>query len=316
MIDVIAESEDKKYAKISLKGLNPLMSKTISTALERTILSSIEACSPVFISLNNFTNYFDNDVFKEKFIQIRSNIENIKLISNKNIVLNYSGKVFGELKVKDLKVTSFSLGNNTVEFLNPEDTILTVGIAEGYDINLNIHVFKGVYFSTTEDNVFFVKKHKGGMIDDTDIICNSNYNPIDKVKTKIFSGDGVDELIIDIHTDGRVTAISAFKLAWNKLYSIFDSYRQSIDLLTDNFIETFDEVEKDENVIKTLEELPLNSNEYNFVKINYRYLKDFLEDFGSENMKSMFTTNNIPFDENELRQRLESMGIKVRKRLN
>lgn len=319
MINIIATGDDNKYAKIAIEGLDPLLSKTISTALERTIISCTKACAPVYFTFNSFTNYFKTEFLLEEFIQIRSNIENIKLISSLDrFNLHYSGSLKGELKVKDLKVSSFTLNDkgNDIKFLNPEDVILTVGIPEGHNIDLNINISKNKYFATTEEN----ETRLGLDLDsfeNTFIPCNSMYNPIKKVKTQIFEKDGEDTLVVEITTDGRVTAVEALKSAWNNLLVTFKHYTSSLDKLDDNAYyssEFIDTNEGSETLIRTLEDLPLNTNEYNFVKLNYRYLEEFLKDFGSDNMKEMFKSNNVPFDEEELKTRLESLGIKVSKR--
>lgn len=330
-------------AVIELGYVPTLLSQTIATAITRTLLSSVESYAPVYFVLNNLPNYFNSD-FKEKFIEIRTNIENIKVNSQQEFGLQYSGEIVGQLLAKDLTI----LSSNPVSILNPNQVILTTNSREPMKVNLFIKFEKGVYFRTPEEaerlrdinnlnKSFSTSNDKIAYNENMKsiIFCNSIFSPIIKVRHILTQSnmDNYDNIEFEIQTDGRVTALNAMKYAVELLRDGINNINNSFDNVvipsnslssppitmednSDNIFNRGDSVIQSTHKIKTLEELQLTDQQYNFIKTNYRDLNELstdLQENGLSNVKKLFQTNNTKYTEEELIKAFEKLNIDILK---
>lgn len=331
---IITEDDNtKSQGIIEIEGVHTLLSQTIATALDRTLLSLIPSYAPVYYTLNQLTNYQDSPSFREKFLEIRTNIESIRAKSNTDFTLEYNGQVVGQLLAKDLKVI-----NGNVELLTPNQIILTSSSPEPIQVNLKIVFEKGVYYRTTEDmqiNNNYIKS--SNLVSDTEshttssnyiIPVNSVFNPVIKVKSHIVK-DGVsinDNLVYEIQTDGRVTYLEALQQASSILAPTLQDISSQLSILSttpvikqqpDNSNDTFDRGDTHQQTykkIRTLEDLKLTPQQYNFIKLQYKGLKDLSKDIEFNqlnNIYRLFNNNNVAYTEQELKEAFASLGLNL-----
>ena len=241
---------DNYYCKLKVTPLERGYGMTLGNSLRRVLLSSLPGAAAVAIQIDGVSHEFCAvDGIREDVTEIILNIKNI--IFTINADKNESGdfgdqdKTFevrlstelpsieAQLKagVKDeelvySKVVTASMIDLTstedIKVVNGDQAICT--LSAGASLNMVLLVRNGVgYVSATENKVFCKDVHSraNGFLP-----IDSIFTPVERCKyevskTRYLDNFDCDQLILEVWTDGSVTATNAVALAAKFLYEHF-----------------------------------------------------------------------------------------------
>ena len=241
---------DNNYCKLKVTPLERGYGMTLGNSLRRVLLSSLPGAAAVAVQIDGVSHEFCAvDGIREDVTEIILNIKNI--IFTINADKNESGdfgdqdKTFevrlsielpsieAQLKagVKDeelvySKVVTASMIDLTstedIKVVNGDQAICT--LSAGASLNMVLLVRNGVgYVSATENKVFCKDVHSraNGFLP-----IDSIFTPVERCKyevskTRYLDNFDCDQLILEVWTDGSVTATNAVALAAKFLYEHF-----------------------------------------------------------------------------------------------
>lgn len=199
-------TEDKNRSKAVLEPLAPGYGTTIGNALRRVLLASLPGAAVVGAKIEGATHEFMAlPNIKEDILEIILNLKKIRLHLDEGVdEARLELKAFGEKVVTAADITKQA----GVEITNPESVIAHLTDMGG-KLNMEIFVRRGVGYETIESRE--EKKNELGFID-----VDSIYSPVFTVGLDIESvrvGKMVnwEKLVLEIETDGTITAEEAFK---------------------------------------------------------------------------------------------------------
>lgn len=208
-------NEDGAKATFEITPLYPGYGMTLGNSLRRVILSSLPGAAVTAVKIHGAAHEFSTlDNVKEDVIEIILNLKQlrVKLHSDEEfITISKSGK--GEVTAKDIKV------NQNVEVVNPDLHIATLDNAKS-KFDIEIKVEKGRGFVPVE-------KREGEKLGIGMIAVDALYAPIKRVrynveKTRVGQMTDLDKLVLEVETDGTVSAEAAV--------------RQASEILVDHFL--------------------------------------------------------------------------------
>ncbi|MCD5382768.1 DNA-directed RNA polymerase subunit alpha [Candidatus Gracilibacteria bacterium] len=221
----------------SLFTLSPLPNgygMTLGNSLRRVLLSSLPGVAITAVKLKGATNdYSTVDGIKDSLLDI---ILNLKLVRFKK-----SGKDAEFVTIKKKGAGTITAGDietsANIEVLN-KDFVITE-ISSNTDFEMTLLVEKGVGYVP-------VKERKNNTNDDLSefIFIDANFSPVQKVKydvDQIRVGDmmNLDELKIEIETDGSMESIDALKFSSNILNSYFALFNEEEEIIEEDFVSDF-----------------------------------------------------------------------------
>ena len=199
-------TEEKNRFKAVLEPLAPGYGTTLGNALRRVLLASLPGAAVIGAKIEGATHEFMAlPNIKEDVLEILLNLKKIRLrlddgVDEARLVLS----AFGE-KVVTAKDITKQAG---VEITSPEVVIAHLTDMGG-KLDMEIFVRRGVGYETIESRE--VKKNELGYID-----VDSIYSPVltvglDIENVRVRKMVNWEKLILDIETDGTMTAEEAFK---------------------------------------------------------------------------------------------------------
>lgn len=212
-------------AKISAYPFETGYAITLAHPIRRLLMSSSVGYSVVGIKIDGVTHEFDSirgvtEDVSLFIINLRKLQFKIKDPEETNVVVNYSFSGEKILLGSDLKT-------DKVDIINPDTYIATINDNTKIDFSLIIN--KGIGYVSSEDI--------RGTILDTFIPIDAYFTPVKKIVYEIENilvkdDPTFEKVIFDIETDGRISAIEAFKYAisiMSKQMSIFDKELNILD---------------------------------------------------------------------------------------
>lgn len=214
----ITESNTEDYGVFSISPLERGFGNTLGNSLRRVLLSNIEGYSLFAIKVPNANHEFQTlPGVKEDLTQIILNL--------KKLIIKIDSDVFGETEQKNTKLEKWptlkiEVNGGTVTgadietpagftIVNKDIYIATVDANHKFKMELYARTGRG--FKTFEENK--------ELIDAINTIAvDSNFSPVVKVSYKVneiktSKNDTSDELILEIATNGSVTAKDALSLS-------------------------------------------------------------------------------------------------------
>jgi len=199
-------TEDKNRAQAILEPLAPGYGTTIGNALRRVLLASLPGAAVIGAKIEGATHEFMAlPNIKEDILEIILNLKKIRLHLDEGVdEARLELKAFGEKVVTAADITKQA----GVEITNPESVIAHLTDMGG-KLNMEIFVRRGVGYETIESRE--EKKNELGFID-----VDSIYSPVytvglDVENVRVGKMVNWEKLILDIETDGTMTAEEAFK---------------------------------------------------------------------------------------------------------
>ena len=273
--------EDSSFGRFVIEPLERGYGRTLGNSLRRVLLSSLPGVAVTSVKIDGVVHEFSTvPGVKEDVTEI---VLNIKGINAKLHTDDLPKKVFIDVE-GPCEITAGSIiADADVEILNPDLHIATVGA--GGKLNMELTMDKGRGYIPAEQN-----KQSQTVIGV--IPVDSIYTPVLKVNytvenTRVGQFTDFDKLIIEVTTDGTLTAQEAVSLGAKVL-------TEHLNLFVDLSGDAFDGdiiVEKDDKGVSkilemTIEELDLSVRSFNCLKrAGINTVQDLTEKTEDEMMK-------------------------------
>ncbi len=201
-ISLLVENEEDKSATFVVRPLTQGFGQTLGNSLRRVLLSSIEGAAVTEARFAGVPHQFTTiEGVKEDVVQLTLNLKKIqlKIEGEEKVALSVSAKGEGEVTAGDLEVPA------GVEVIN-KDLVLATLTSKTSELNAEFLAEKGYGFSPSEER----ETARVGAI-----ALDAVFSPVVKVsyrveKTRARGASNLDELIIDVQTDGTATPREAF----------------------------------------------------------------------------------------------------------
>lgn len=253
-------SQDGNTAKFLIKPLDRGYGMTLGNSLRRVLLSSIPGAAIVDVKIEGVDHEFTTipGVY-EDVMEITLNLKNIVFHADTDDE-SFEQKL--ELYAEGptvVKAEDFNLVDG-IEIINPDQVIAT--LSEGAKLQLTVTVRLGRGYVSANENKSYSKYQLGV------IPIDSLYTPVKRVIYHVEEKPGqIDELLIEIETNGAISAKESLALASKILVDYFEVF---VDLSTRAQNYDFIAEEEEEPVSKKsdtkIEQLDLSVRTYNSLK--------------------------------------------------
>jgi DNA-directed RNA polymerase subunit alpha len=248
------ESADTpNYAKFIAEPFEAGYGHTIGNSLRRTLLSSLEGAAITSVRIEGAPHEFSSlPGVVEDVVEIILNLKRVKFKAHDHEVRNLILSVN-----KEGAVTAGDIASSAqCEVLNPEQHICTLDKKVKFEAELEIKVGRG--FATGDENKY--SDMPIGVI-----AIDSIFSPVTKVKyavenTRVGQRTDYDKLILEVWTDGRLTAEEAVLQASAILRHHLDVFVNYDDTQVE-FDETPTEVSQENSRLKKLLAMSVNEIE-------------------------------------------------------
>lgn len=211
------KGEEKNQGKIVIDPCYPGYGTTLGNALRRVMLSSLPGAGVVGVKIEGISHEFMTlPHIKEDILEIILNLKQLRLKVFSDEIVKLNLEVHGEKVVKASDITK----DSQVEIVNPELVIAHITDMAG-KMNIEIYVSQGRGYETIESRN--EKKHEIGYIE-----MDTIFSPILSVSmnienVRVGKMTNWDKLVLDVLTDGSITAAEAFYASANVLIEQFNS---------------------------------------------------------------------------------------------
>jgi len=223
---------------------------TLGNALRRILLSTLPGACVTAIKIEGASHEYSTlKGLKESVLDIILNLKQLDIrketLEPSTITLEITKE--GSITAKDIKCTS------EIEILNPNLHIAT--IEKGASLKIEMKVEKGVGYSPVTQRQ---KKEN----DANTILIDAFYSPVKKVRyhidaTRVGQMTNLDQLSLEIETNGTITPEEALKFSSNILQSYFNLFNMDNIMIEEEFmsdIKSIIEKEKEEEANKPSQE--------------------------------------------------------------
>lgn len=253
---------------------------TIGTAIRRVMLSSMPGCAVVEARLSGVVHEFiAKDGVYDDVMDILLRLSGIyfKMFSMDEVELSLNKKGPCEVLASDFVLP------DGVEIVNP-DYIIT-SIDSSGDLGIDIRVARGKGYVSTDDKFNFNEVDLSGWLK-----LDASFTPINRVSyevdnIRIKDKNDLDRLIININTNGTISAIDALHWAAKILcdqFSVFISFEKEDVNVKSSFK---DKINSD--LFKTVDSLELTVRSANCLKAeNIYYIGDLIQKSEIELLKT------------------------------
>ena len=212
-VEAVGEPEGNRQ-RFAIGPLEPGFGHTIGNSLRRTLLSSIPGAAITTVRFDDALHEFDTIVgVTEDVTDIILNLKDIVLtsVSDEPVIVRLDARGPAEVTAGDIKVPS------EVEVLNKELHIATLNAKGRLAIDLTVERGRG-YMSADRES----QSKTIGIVP-----IDAIFSPVRRVMftvepTRVEQSTNYDRLILDIETDGSITAKEALASAGATLRSLVD----------------------------------------------------------------------------------------------
>lgn len=251
---------DGTIGKFQIKPLERGYGITIGNALRRVLLSSLPGAAIVNVEIAGVSHEFSTlEGVYEDVMGIVLNLKKV-VFSVDSDEPNYEQKIGLRVKGKEIVTAGdFDLPNG-IEIVNTDLHIAT--LAKNAELNLTVTVRKGIGYVSAEDNKIYTGNQTGV------IAIDSLYTPVERATYHVEKlREDRDELIMEVETNGSISAKEAIALASKMLISYFDVIVEISEKAqeTEFIYEPIEEVNNQKFEMK-IEQLDLSVRLYNSLK--------------------------------------------------
>ena len=295
-IQIIEESSDKRFGRFVVEPLERGYGTTLGNSLRRMLISSLLGAAARSIDIQGVQHEFQAvKGVVEDVTEIIMNVKNIafKVHSEEEKVVSINVKGPAVVTAEDIAIDS------DIEVINTDQHIATV--SEGGQFEMLIYVGKGRGFVPADGN----KKRD---LPIGVIPIDSIYTPVSKVnytveKTRVGQSTDFDKLILDVTTNGTITANDALALASKILISHLELFMEmSEEAKAADILVAKEEDNKVQMLEMTIEELDLSVRSYNCLK---RAGINTVQELANKTEQEMIKVRNLG------RKSLEEVKIKL-----
>jgi len=309
---ITVEQISANRAKVELEPFERGYGHTLGNAIRRVLLSSMDGYAPTEVSIAGVVHeYASIDGVQEDVINILLNLKGVvfKLYNRDEVTLSLRKDVEGVVVAGDIQTP------HDVEIINPEHPIAT--LSAGGKLDMQIKVEKGRGYVPGNQRWHGDEPNKAiGRI-----VMDASFSPIRRVSYTVESArveqrTDLDKLVLDIETNGTVTAEEAVRTSAKILVEqlavfaqldcgdIFEAGASS----TRSSGASFDPV-----LLRPVDELELTVRSANCLKAeNIYYIGDLIQRTENELLK---TPNLGRKSLNEIKEVLASRGLTLGMRL-
>lgn len=297
-------SSDGNKGRFIVEPLENGYGITLGNSLRRVLFSSLPGCAVSFVNIRGVEHEFSViDGVLEDVPEIILNIKGIVFKSDQDepVRLSVEKVGAGELVAGDITVPT------GVEIVNPEHHIATLNDDANFYMELVIERGRG--YEPSE-----LKKDE---ITEIGVIAvDSNYTPIRMVNwnvenTRVGLRTDYDRLILDVETDGSMTADEATSLAAKILMEHLDLFVSLTEEVNDMDIMVEKPEGKKEKVLEmTVEELDLSVRSFNCLK---RAGINTVSELTAKTEDEMMKVRNLGKKSlEEVQEKLDELGLSLR----
>ena len=305
-IEVVEISEDKKYGKFVVEPLERGYGITLGNSLRRIMLSSLPGTAVSQVKIDGVLHEFSSiPGVKEDVTEIIMNLKSLAIkntsASNepKSAYIEFEGE--GVVRASDIQVDS------DIEIINKDQVIATLSGGKDSKLYMELTITNGRGYVSAD-------KNKGEGLHIGVIAVDSIYTPVERVNmtvenTRVGQVTDYDKLILEVWTDGTVSAKEAVSQAANLLIEHLKSFSNLSDesSITAEMMVEKDDKGKEKILEMTIEELDLSVRSFNCLK---RAGINTVEDLISKSEEEMMKVRNLgkkSFD--EVKEKLQSLGF-------
>ena len=300
------ETASETYAKFIADPFETGYGHTIGNAFRRVLLSSIEGAAVSSFKMDGVQHEFQSvDGIVEDVTDIVLNLKKVLIVSHKseNVTLQLEVEKEGEIKASDISPIE------GIEIINPDQVILTTD--SKIKISAQIEVTIGRGFCLGEDN-----KNDDQPIGVINV--DSLYSPVKLVKyevqnTRVGQMTDYDKLILEIHTDGRITPEDALKQSAAILRHHLDVFDQISEEQIE-FENNTKQVSEEQNRLKNLLSMSVNEIELSVRAANCLNNANIITvgELATKSEPEMLKYRNFGKKSlNEIKAKLEQLGLSL-----
>lgn len=281
MVEV--KSADKKQSSIVIEPLERGFGYTLGNAMRRILLSSMPGCAITDVRIAGVLHeYSAIPGVQEDVIDVLMNLKNLvlKMYARNEAVLTLKKKGPGVVRASDIKLT------NDVEVIDPDHHIAT--LAKDAQLKLELTVRRGRGYQTVENRLRFSGS------DDTRaagvIQLDASFSPVRKVSYRVEDArveqrTDLDRLVLEIETDGSVSAENAVRRAATVLHEQIAVFVNLEESSVPNYAK--ESTALDPMLLKPVDELDLTVRSENCLKAeNIYYIGDLVRQTETELLKT------------------------------
>ncbi|MCX7555112.1 DNA-directed RNA polymerase subunit alpha [Marinicella sp. S1101] len=303
---VVEVDERSDYsAKIIIEPLERGFGHTLGNAFRRILLSSIPGCAVTEVNIDDVQHEFSTlEGVREDVVEILLNLKTLSFMmpDRDEAELSISAKG-GTVTAADIQLP------DGVEVANPEQVICNLD--KTASINMRMTVEKGVGYEPSTNRMNPEESRPIGQL-----VLDASFCPVKRVaydveNARLNQKTNLDKLILDIETDGSISAEDAVRTAARILVEQMAIF---IDFKIETTVEETEEVEKlNPILLKPIDELELTVRSANCLKAeNIQYIGDLIQRTEVELLK---TPNLGKKSLNEIKGVLSEMGLTLGVRL-
>ncbi|MCK5460566.1 DNA-directed RNA polymerase subunit alpha [Candidatus Gracilibacteria bacterium] len=239
------DNENKNLAILTVNPLPSGYGMTLGNALRRVLLSSLPGTAITAVKMDGVAHeYSAVPGMKDSMLDIILNLRDLRLKkhSKEAEVVEVSLVKSGVITAKDLKVSS------DIEILDSSQIITT---CDGVDTKkkLFLRIEKGVGYRVVSNEEHIAEA------DPEYILIDANFSPVKRVKYEVTParvGDqtNLDQLKLEVETDGSLEAESAIKLATGMLENYFQLFNVEDAYTDEDFTTSFSAIREKEEAEK------------------------------------------------------------------
>lgn len=303
---VVEVNERSDYsAKIIIEPLERGFGHTLGNAFRRILLSSIPGCAITEVNIDGVQHEFSTlEGVREDVVEILLNLKTLSFImpdrDEAEISLNATA---GTVTAADIQLP------DGVEVANPEQVICHLD--KNASITMRMTVEKGVGYEPSTNRINAEESRPIGQL-----VLDASFCPVKRVaydveNARLHQKTNLDKLILDIDTDGSISAEDAVRTAARILVEQMAIF---IDFKIETTVEEKEEKEKlNPILLKPIDELELTVRSANCLKAeNIQYIGDLIQRTEVELLK---TPNLGKKSLNEIKGVLSEMGLTLGVRL-
>lgn len=304
---VLELSDNGNHGKFEISPLERGFGLTVGNALRRVLISSLPGTAFVSVKIDGAQHEFMSvDGVVEDVITIILNLKKVILKTDSEdpdfeaSVEIHKGE--GEVTAADI------IHGNEIKIINPEQHIATV--AKGGTLSMFLKVKRGVGYVGADKNKALVESVG-------EIAIDSIYTPIvnvsiDVQKTRVENEANHDDLIIDVTTNGSISAKEAIAMASKMLIEHLNVVVElSEKAMATDYMKEPDDDSHNRKLEQSIDDLDLSVRSFNCLK---RAALNTVADLTEKSEEDMMKVRNLGRKSlKEIKEKLESMGLGFRK---
>jgi len=243
--NITEEKIDENSSRFVIEPLYPGYGPTLGNAMRRVLLSSLPGTAITSFKIEGVGHEFTSiPHVNEDVIELMINLKSVKLRSHSKepVTLTLSKKGPGVITAGDFAK------NSLVDVVDPTEHIATLDNKAKIELEVTVEHNRGFRSSDTQIDV----KPEVGRV-----TVDASFSPIERVKmdienTRVGKMTNYDKLILEIYSNGSITAHEAVVEAGNVLVDHFNSFafhEKPDEKLTEEKKEETEEKAKDEVAI-------------------------------------------------------------------